>query len=243
MQNLGQERLEAFVVGGSGGIGRAIVLKLAEIGCNILIHGRSGTDKLDQTCSMARAHGVEISCLPYEFGNTADFLQLIPKNYVPDILIVAFGPLQEASLEETNTEMWQRMIDANLGLPGTLVSKFGPQMAKRGFGRIILFGGTNTDQIRGFREVAAYAAAKTGLGVLAKSAAREFGAQNVTCNVICPGYVETENYTEETLRTAKRRMPGNSMQSTENMAKMAVSVIQGSENGLNGAILSCAYGM
>lgn len=64
-------------------------------------------------------------------------------------------------------------------------------------GVIVLFGGTKTDSVRGYKTNAAYASAKTGLAVFAKSLAREYAGKGVSVIMVCPGFVETEYMTDE----------------------------------------------
>lgn len=238
---MGQGTNEALVVGASGGVGRSVAVALASRGLDVLLHGRSA-DGLAAAAAACRERGGRVRTWRHEFVDSVSFMESLPE-IDPDVLVVAFGPLAEAPLEASAAADWRLMADANLALPGALVSRFGPRMAARGYGRIVLFGATGGDQMRAYREIAAYAAAKAGLGVLAKSAALAWGGRGVSANVLCPGYVDTEYLDDRTRGAARRRMPGGELLSTENMANMVLSVVDAGENGLNGAILSCARGM
>jgi NAD(P)-dependent dehydrogenase (short-subunit alcohol dehydrogenase family) len=128
--------------------------------------------------------------LPIDSPRAADFLlRELPK---PDILVCAWGRFFRKSLTELTVEDWERAALLDLALPGVLVSSVLTGMIERGWGRILLFGGTCTDTIRGFTTTTSYSAAKTALGVLAKSVAKVAGPSGVTCNLICPGLADTE---------------------------------------------------
>jgi len=112
---------------------------------------------------------------------------------------------------------------------------------ERNWGRILLFGGTNTDTIRGFTTTAAYSAAKTALGVIAKSAAKTAGSRGVTCNVICPGLTDTEYVTEEQKRYNREKSPGGKPLSAEEIARTALDIL--GNPGLNGAVIPVDQGL
>jgi NAD(P)-dependent dehydrogenase (short-subunit alcohol dehydrogenase family) len=114
-------------------------------------------------------------------------------------------------------------------------------MMRRKWGRILLFGGTNTDTIRGFTTTAAYSAAKTALGVLAKSAAKSAGSQGVTCNVICPGLTDTEYLDEAGRRYNRERSPGGKALEPEEIASLAVEILANPR--INGAIIPIDRGL
>jgi NAD(P)-dependent dehydrogenase (short-subunit alcohol dehydrogenase family) len=119
-------------------------------------------------------------------GCVGRFIGALPSLGRIDILAVALGPFLRASLAETGAADWERLALLDLALPGALASALLPAMAARGWGRILLFGGTRTDGIRAYSSNAAYAAAKTGLGVLAKSLAVEGAPAGVGCVLVCP---------------------------------------------------------
>jgi NAD(P)-dependent dehydrogenase (short-subunit alcohol dehydrogenase family) len=113
-------------------------------------------------------------------------------------------------------------------------------MINNGWGRILLFGGTNTSQIRGFSSTAAYSAAKTALGVLAKSVAKTAGKSGVACNVICPGLTDTE-YTALEEREFNRKKSGGKALTPGEVAQTALDVLESPV--LNGAVIPVDRGV
>jgi NAD(P)-dependent dehydrogenase (short-subunit alcohol dehydrogenase family) len=111
----------------------------------------------------------------------------------------------------------------------------------RGWGRILLFGGTNTDTIRGFSTTAAYSSAKTGLGVLAKSAAKSGGGFGVTCNVICPGLVDTDETDEAARAYNREKRQSRAALTPRDIARASLAVL--SNPAINGAILPVDQGL
>jgi NAD(P)-dependent dehydrogenase (short-subunit alcohol dehydrogenase family) len=156
---------------------------------------------------------------------------------IADILVCAFGPFLRSPLDGMSRAEWRRMCELNLALPGYLVSSAVGGMSGRGYGRIILLGGTGTDVLRGYKTVAAYSAAKIGLGVIAKSVAESYGRSNVSCNVIVPGFVETEYLNEaEKVSFAGYTRTGR-LTDPRSVAKWAAEMVCSAEGLPNGAIL------
>jgi len=176
----------ALVVGGSGGIGRSLAEALIAEGATVTAVGRHPVP------------GAE-SCV-VDLDNSAECAIVLSKAFCAEILAVVRGPFLQKPLGGTSREEWESITWANLGFPGALVSAALPAMEKARWGRILLFGGTRTDAVRGFRTNAAYAAAKTGLSSLAKSVAIGYASSGITCNVLCPGFVETE-YLDSALKS------------------------------------------
>jgi NAD(P)-dependent dehydrogenase (short-subunit alcohol dehydrogenase family) len=134
------------------------------------------------------------------------------------------------------------MTELNLTLPGVLVSACLPGMMEGRFGRIILFGGWGTERLSGFRELAPYAAAKTGLGVLAASVAKAYAEYNISCTVICPSFVETEYYSSEEKKRYKKRMPGGRMIDPAELADLTEYLVFNSGTLLNGSVIPAGGG-
>lgn len=232
------EGRKALVIGGSGGIGKAVSIELGRQGAEVVVHGGHSEERLCQTVSAVRdaggsARGFLLALEDSQLQSQVPaLLEAMP---FPDILVCALGPFRRQSLEEMNYDAWAYMVTANLTLPGILVSSALKAMIEREWGRIILFGGTNTDQIRGFRSTVAYSSAKTALGVLAKSVALTAGSFGVSCNVICPGMVDTEYLTGTSRRYALEHAPGAALINPINLAHCIVDLMK--DTTLNGAII------
>jgi 3-oxoacyl-[acyl-carrier protein] reductase len=239
-----------LIIGGTGGIGAALAVKLAGAGASVTVQGGHSPERLRRTVDAIGA--VSADCA--ECGEGRGFLYpvtgagcgeavaaITARVPAPDILVCAWGPFKRAALEDAGAEHWEEMVCANLLFPGMLVSAYLPGMRERGWGRILLFGGTNTDAVRGFISTAPYSAAKTGLGVLAKSVARSAGAQGVACNVICPGLTDTE-YLDEAARAYNReKSPGGEALTPEEIAAAALEVLASPR--LNGAVIPVDNGL
>ncbi|GHU76640.1 short-chain dehydrogenase [Spirochaetia bacterium] len=234
----------ALVIGGTGGIGRAIALLLAEKGAGLTLLGGSSQDRLDSALEEIRRNGgrAEGFLFKVDMLETPDAAErILERAPEPDILVCAWGPFKRGPLADMTPADWRDLTLCNLVLPGALVSLTLPAMMHRGFGRILLFGGTNTDTIRGFTSTAVYSAAKTALGALAKSAAREAGPAGVTCNVLCPGLTDTEYLDGKALAYNAERSPGGKPLTPGDIARAALAILEHPQ--INGAVIPVDRGL
>ncbi len=249
----------ALVIGGSGGIGRAICLELAVRGAEILIHGRNAS-KLQVLIREIREQGAEVEGIALDLEKSGSLKEQIDSirnagtgqgehsaspNITErgfDILVCAYGPFVRKSFGAHRPGDWEKTALLDLALPGALASAFYPDMEARGFGRILFLGGTRTDSIHGYRSNAAYAAAKTGLGVVAKSIAMEGAAHNVAALVVCPGLVETEYLGEEQKLALLAASPDGRLIQPAAVAALALDLLDCDPCPSSGAIVSLDAG-
>jgi len=232
---------KALVIGGTGGIGRAVALALAERGAELTVHGGSSGERLENTLRAIRERGAKGDGFLLRIESPVSAEEITARAPSPDILVCAWGPFKQGKLEALDREFWQSMAESNLVFPGILVSLCLRGMMERNWGRILLFGGTNTATIRGFTTTTAYSAAKTALGVLAKSAALTAASRGVTCNVLCPGLTDTEYTTEELLRYNSEKSPGGKPLTPEQIAVTALHILE--DASLNGAVIPADQGL
>ena len=232
---------KALVVGGSGGIGKAVALGLAAKGAELTVHGGSSGERLEGTLRAIRESGGKADGFLLHVDSPLAAEKILALSPPADILVCAWGPFKQGSIETLDRDFWQSMGDNNLVFPGILVSSCLKSMMERNWGRILLFGGTNTDTIRGFATTVAYSAAKTALGVIAKSVAKTAGTHGVTCNVLCPGLTDTE-YTAEGLgRYNREKSPGGKPMNPEQIALAALVILE--NPCINGAVIPSDQGL
>ena len=213
---------KAVVIGGSSGIGRAIALMLKKNGASVIVLGRHVLP------------GVESHVLDLDILDNQE--KILARVIDTDILCFIRGSFLQKSLQETSCLEWNSIVYANLILPGIVVSSVIPHMRKQKWGRILLFGGTRTEAVRGFRTNAAYAAAKTGLSSLVKSVALEYAVDGITCNAICPGFVDTGLLDPQRIESLSRKNPDGKLVDLQDIVDSAFFLL--GKNVYNGAILT-----
>ncbi len=229
-------------MGGSGGIGLEVARALAATGIHCIIHGRN-REKLDSLQGEFYTNGHSVETLCVNISSACDTSPLENGVCGADILVYSYGSFLYKTLAHSTSQDWTETIYANLTLPGFLASRAAAAMAQRGFGRILLFGGTRTDAIRGFKYNAAYAAAKTGLGVINKSIAAEFAPNGVSCALLCPGFVETEYLSQAAKEELIQKSPAKHLLQPQEIAQLALQLLTGTMDLCNGAIINADGGL
>ncbi len=239
------ENKKAFVLGGSGGIGFEVARVLLKNGADLTIHGRN-KEKTDSAVKILEREFSDKKIKTVLFDFDKENFENLEKSLVfeevkkTDILCVCYGPFLQKSLDATRLKDWQKTALLDYALPGFLVSAALPDMKKNNFGRILLFGGTGTNFRNEFFTNAAYAGAKTGIGIIVQSVAAEFADYGITCNAILPGFAETQYIDKNLSETLKKKMPGNKLICLESIAKSADFLLTNPD--LNGVLLKVDRG-
>ncbi len=231
----------ALVVGGTGGIGAAVARALARRGARLIVHGGASQARLERTIGELREAGAAADGFLLAVESPREAGELFARAPDADIVICAWGPFARAGLAATSAADWERAALLDLALPGAIASAFLPGMASRGYGRFLFFGGTATDSVRGFATTAAYSAAKTGIGVLAKSIAIEYAGTGVSAVAVCPGFVDTEYLTDRIRDSLRVGAPGGRLLEADSLAETAVSLI--GTDMANGAVVPLDAGL
>lgn len=232
----------ALVIGGSGGIGAAVSVQLAGAGATVVCHGGHNRQRAAATVQAIERTGGTASAVVQPLDSPGEVAELLHDARPIDILVVAFGPVHYGPIATTNAAAWTRMVRLNLELPGLATALALPGMIERHYGRIVYFGGPGCDAIRGYTRIGAYATAKIGLGVLAKSVAVQAAAHNVAANVIAPGYVATEYLSERERATYRKRSPIGRPITPEALARFTLPLITQIDPDVNGAVVAFDQG-
>lgn len=218
-------------------------MALAGLGAELIVHGGSSEARLSATLERIREGGSTASGFLARLETFADSAPILERVAGADILVAAHGPFLQAPLHETSAEDWERLAAMNLALPGALVSAALPGMRTRGWGRILLFGGTRTELPRAFRTNAAYAACKTGLSSLARSVAAEYARDGIACLLACPGYVDTE-YLSPAIRAAyAEKAPRGRLTPASELGGWLAGLLADEPPLWNGAVLTLDEGL
>jgi NAD(P)-dependent dehydrogenase (short-subunit alcohol dehydrogenase family) len=182
----------AVVTGGSSGIGRGIATALGQAGASVVLIAR-GQAGLDDTVAELRELGCQAAAVRADLGDreaTAAAALAARKPFgPPDILVNSAGLNLRPHLAELTIGDWDQLVAVNLTAPFLLGQQFGPEMAARGWGRIINI--TSQQAERAFGNSGGYGAAKGGVESLTRSQSEAWAASGVCCNAICPGFVLT----------------------------------------------------
>ncbi|MFV0297139.1 MAG: acetoacetyl-CoA reductase [Hyphomicrobiaceae bacterium] len=179
----------AVVTGGTRGIGEAISIGLLRKGYRVAAT-YAGNDEAAHR--FQAEHGIPV--FKFDVGDyeaCEKSVAAISHELGPiDILVNNAGITRDAPLHRMARHQWSDVIRTNLDSAFNMTRLVIESMRARGFGRIVNISSINGR--KGQFGQANYAAAKAGLLGLTKSVALEGAAKNITCNVIAPGYINTE---------------------------------------------------
>ncbi|CAH1781756.1 unnamed protein product [Owenia fusiformis] len=185
----------ALVTGSTSGIGLSVARPLAENGCNIVYTGFSDKQHIDNIKSELEKHEyVKAVYIDADLSNSDDIARLGDQinNKVPegiDILVNNAGFQHVSLVEECSAKKWDSMLTVMLTAPFLLTQHFIPAMRCKGWGRIINMASAH-GHVASPRK-AGYVTCKHGIIGLTKVVALETAGSGVTCNAVCPGYVNT----------------------------------------------------
>ena len=184
----------AVVTGGSRGIGKAIVLKLAEEGADIVTCYRKNKEEADEVVKICETFGVKAIAVQADISSKEDidklFAEAVKLNGSVEILVNNAGITADNLIIRMKDEEFDSVIDTNLRGVFYAMRACSKLMMKKRYGRIV-----NISSIVGVNGNAGqvnYSAAKAGVIGMTKSLAKELGTRNITCNAVAPGYVETD---------------------------------------------------
>ncbi len=184
----------AIVTGGSRGIGRAIVLRLAAQGADVAFSYRGNAVAADDTASAVRALGRQVLAVQGDATDPAAADALVKAALEAfgkvDILVNNAGITRDDLIMRMSLEAWQDVINTNLSGAFYAIKAVTRPMLKAKGGRIINI--TSVSGQAGQTGQANYSSAKAGLIGLTKATARELASRGITCNAVAPGFVLTE---------------------------------------------------
>lgn len=189
----------AFVSGSGRNIGRAIALRLAEAGADVVVNGSSDEAACEETADMVRATGQRALVALGDMSNAAD-VERVTREALErfgriDILVNNAARRPHKPFLELSDDDWNAVVDVALTGSFRTARAFLPGMVEQGWGRIINFAGMKA--MRGYFEGAPISAAKHGVWGLTKAISREFAGKGITANVVSPGQIRKDSDTED----------------------------------------------
>ncbi|HKV54789.1 MAG TPA: SDR family NAD(P)-dependent oxidoreductase [Candidatus Binataceae bacterium] len=236
----------ALVTGSSSGIGRAIALRFAREGADVVINGRDER-KIAAVTKEAEAIGRRALGIRANVGSFAECRAMIDRAESEfghlDVLVCNAGVFHHTPFLELSEEEWDEVLTVDLkGIFNCVRAAIGG-MAARKWGRVIAV--TATSGVVAPPQMAHIAAAKTGAHGLMKSIAAEFASSGVTVNVIAPGLVDTPilgNFSEDSLQNFARRIPIGRIGRPDEIAEAALYFASDESAYVTGQVLNMSGG-
>ena len=214
-------RKTAIVTGGSRGIGKAIVYKLASRGADIaLIYAQNG-EAAEEVCDICRTQmGVSAKaykCDVSDFNAVKETVASIKADFgTVHILVNNAGITRDGLVVMMKEEDFDAVTDINLKGAFNMIRHCSPLFLRNREGVIINI--TSVSGMMGNAGQANYSASKAGLIGLTKSVAKELASKGIRCNAVAPGFISTDMTGDQTENPLVRMIPLGSMGKPEDVA-------------------------
>ena len=195
----------ALVTGAGRGIGLAVAVALAKQGARLTLVARDARS-LEKASAACRAAGSpQAEAVRRDLLDRAQLDALARATAAEcDVLINNAGVAPSASLEKTDDVQWDSTFELNVFAPFALCRAALPEMARRGFGRVVNL--ASSAALQGFAYTSAYSASKHALLGLTRALDAELRqrapGRDVTVNAVCPGFVDTDIVRDSARRIA-----------------------------------------
>lgn len=184
----------AIVTGGSRGIGRAVAVRLAKDGMNLVINYRGNSAAAEETERLCRELGAEVLLVQGDVSRAEDCEKLTAQAKEAfgrvDVLVNNAGITRDGLLARMTEEDFRAVLDVNLVGPWNMMKAVNRIMMKQRYGRIVNL--SSVTGLMGNMGQTNYAAAKAGILGMTKSYAREVASRGITVNAVAPGFIDTD---------------------------------------------------
>jgi 3-oxoacyl-[acyl-carrier protein] reductase len=181
----------ALVTGAAAGLGREIALALAGSCRAVGVHYRRSAASARETAAAIRERGAQSAVFAADLaraGGPARLVGAVERRFGRlDILVNNVGPFLQKPWDELTFEDWDAAMRGNLYAAYGCLQAVLPGLRKRGWGRIINIGYGRAEQLAAFPGILPYAAAKTALLLLTRTAAAGEAGSRITVNMVSPG--------------------------------------------------------
>ena len=212
----------ALGTGGSGDIGEAICLALANTGLHIIVHANKNITKANDVVKKIKSAGGSAESISFDITDqviSQTALEKLLEQGPIQVLVNNAGIHQDAILAGMKPEQWNQVIDVNLNGFFNVTQPLLLPMMKTRWGRIINL--SSIAGVMGNRGQANYAAAKAGIIGATKSLAMEMASRGITVNAVAPGII-AGSMTEEVFDKdkIKQLVPMNRAGTVEEVAAL-----------------------
>lgn len=238
----------AIVTGSGRGIGRAIALKYAQEGANVVITDLRCDEQVEAFVRQLEALGVKAKAYSSD-ASSFDAAHALVEQVVDDfgrvdVLVNNAGITRDTLMMRMTEEQWDLVINVNLKSAFNLIHAVTPVMMKQRSGSIINM--ASVVGVSGNAGQANYSASKAGMIGLAKSVAKEMGSRGVRANSIAPGFIVTDMtgaLSEDVRKSWESQIPMRRGGTPEDVANVATFLASDLSSYVTGQTIHVCGGM
>lgn len=238
----------ALVTGASKGIGRAVALRLGEMGVNVAVNYNSSPDEARSAVSLLREMGVDAFAVQADVGKRDQVERMVAETAERfgsvDILVNNAGIISDSLLVRMSDEAWDSVISTNLNGMFYCARAVARSMIRNRWGRIINIG--SVVGIRGNIGQTNYSASKAGMIGFTKALAKEVAKRGITVNTVTPGYISTDTVDvlpQKTKDTIMTWIPQGHFGEVDDVAHLVAFIASQKAKYMTGQIVSVDGGM
>ncbi|MEG0296149.1 MAG: 3-oxoacyl-[acyl-carrier-protein] reductase [Clostridium sp.] len=238
----------AVITGAARGIGRAIAIKYAKLGANIVINYRSSEAEARELEDELKSYDVEVLVVKADVSDFNQANELIVKAKEQfgsiDIIVNNAGITKDGLAMRMKEEDFDKVIEVNLKGVFNVLRAVSPIMVKQKYGKIVNMASVvgiigNAGQLN-------YCASKAGVIGMTKSLARELGSRNINVNAIAPGFIETDmtkTLSDKAREMSMTNIPLKKFGCPEDVAEVAAFLASEKSNYITGQVICVDGGM
>ena len=238
----------ALVTGASRGIGRAIALRLAAEGADVLVNYNANAEAANQVADAIKALGRSVRLVQADVGKPADVDRLVQSALEHfkriDVLVNNAGITRDTLLMRMSEDDWDDVLDTNLKSAFLVTKAALRPMLRQRSGRIVNI--TSISGVIGNAGHANYSASKAGLIGLTRSIAREVASRSITCNAVAAGVIDTEIWQgvpDAAIETLLQMIPAGHKGTPEDVAEAVAFFASDAAAYITGQVLNVDGGM
>ncbi len=237
----------ALVTGGSRGIGKAICLRLAEMGYNIIINYMSNDDEALKTEALIKQKGVDAILMKFDVSKLEEVDAHVEKwmNDNPEktisVLVNNAGIRKDNLMVFISPEDWHRVMDITVDGFYNVTRNIVKSMVRKRKGRIVNI--VSLSGLKGMPGQTNYSASKGAIIAATKALAQEVGKRGITVNAVAPGFIKTDMTQDINEEDYKNMVPMNRFGEPEEVAGVVAFLVGQDSTYVTGQVISVNGGL